>query len=236
MRMLRRRTVLLAGAISALTLAMVVKLSGATPGDGSRPPATQAAPAQTPQKPPPAPDPPAGPAGPASGFAGDDTCLTCHENQTLKGTPHGRDRDARTPAAKQGCETCHGPGQKHVDADDNKGFIRVFNKQAVARDTSALCLSCHTKGTHVLWQGSAHDARNMSCASCHSVHAPKSVQGQLTHATQDGLCITCHRPQVLKTRRQAHMPVREGAMSCASCHNPHGTTNVKLLTPATCNT
>ena len=225
----RWRTLLLAGAISALTLAMVVRLSGAAPGavpGAIAAPGTIQAQAAAPQKP----TPPAGQPGPASGFVGDDeTCITCHENQSLKGTPHGRERDARTPAAKQGCESCHGPGQAHVDAEDNKGHIRAFNRKTVARDTSAMCLSCHTKGNHVLWEGSAHDARNMSCASCHSVHAGKSVQGQLTHATQDALCITCHKPQVLKTRRQAHMPVREGAMSCSSCHNPHGTTNVKLL-------
>jgi hypothetical protein len=45
MRMLRCHTVLLAGAISALTLAMVVRLSGASPGGGSPSPAAQAAPA-----------------------------------------------------------------------------------------------------------------------------------------------------------------------------------------------
>src|SRR5688572_17708836 len=110
----RSRTVLLAGAISALTLAMVVRLSGASsgaaPAASPAPPASQAAPAQKPA-------PPADKPGPASGFVGDDeTCITCHENQSLKGTPHGRERDVRTPAAKQGCETCHGPGQAHVDA------------------------------------------------------------------------------------------------------------------------
>jgi DmsE family decaheme c-type cytochrome len=230
---------LLAGAMCALTLAMVVRLSGAPAGAGPPDAASlQSAPAgapaggPAPQAPPqPMATPAAKPDGAlAPGFVGDDdTCLTCHENQTMKGTPHGRERDVRTPAAKQGCETCHGPGQAHVDAKDNKGFIRVFDKKAVARDTSAMCLSCHTKGTHVLWEGSPHDARNLSCATCHSVHAPKSVQGQLIAVNQEALCVTCHRPQVLKTRRQAHMPQREGAMSCSSCHNPHGATNVRLL-------
>jgi DmsE family decaheme c-type cytochrome len=163
------------------------------------------------------------------GYAGDDTCITCHEKQTLHGTPHGRAGDPRTPAARYGCETCHGPGQAHVDADENKGHIKIFSRKAVARDTNAACLTCHNRGTHALWEGSPHDARNLSCSSCHSVHAYKSPEAQLTAATQDGLCITCHRPQVLKTRRQAHMPVREGALSCSSCHNPHGTTNVRLL-------
>ena len=29
------------------------------------------------------------------------------------------------------------------------------------------------------------------------------------------------------------MPVREGKMACSSCHNPHGSTNVKLLKTGT---
>ncbi len=45
------------------------------------------------------------------------------------------------------------------------------------------------------------------------------------------LCATCHRLQVAKTERAvAHMPVREGKLSCSSCHNPHGSiSNVKNL-------
>jgi DmsE family decaheme c-type cytochrome len=33
----------------------------------------------------------------------------------------------------------------------------------------------------------------------------------------------------MKIRRITHMPVREGAMECSSCHNPHGSTNVRQL-------
>ena len=49
--------------------------------------------------------------------------------------------------------------------------------------------------------------------------------------TETQVCATCHRLQVAKTERAvAHMPVREGKMSCSSCHNPHGSiSNVKNL-------
>jgi len=36
-----------------------------------------------------------------------------------------------------------------------------------------------------------------------------------------------------KQNRFNHMPVREGAISCSSCHNVHGSTNVKLLKTGT---
>ncbi len=41
--------------------------------------------------------------------------------------------------------------------------------------------------------------------------------------------MTCHRDKVAKLDRSGHMPVREGKMECTSCHNPHGSTNVRLL-------
>src|SRR5436190_14302509 len=59
------------------------------------------------------------PAAPPAGYAGSDTCLLCHEDMgpTLKGTKHAQIHDPRTPAAQQNCESCHGPGQAHVDDD-----------------------------------------------------------------------------------------------------------------------
>jgi DmsE family decaheme c-type cytochrome len=98
------------------------------------------------------------------------------------------------------------------------------------RDAASACLTCHSSSSkHALWEGSIHDARNLSCESCHSVHTPKSAHAQLKAATQTDLCSTCHRVQVNKTKRVSHMPVSEGKMECGTCHNPHGSTNVKLL-------
>jgi DmsE family decaheme c-type cytochrome len=165
---------------------------------------------------------------PAPGYVGDDTCLTCHDAQKgVWATAHGRKADARTPAGQHGCETCHGPGQAHVD-DDAKGHIRKFTT-ADPRAAGEVCLSCHTRGAQALWSGSTHDSRNLSCVSCHSVHAPKSATAQLKLTSQMATCATCHQGQVLKTNRVSHMPVREGKMECSSCHNPHGSTNVRLL-------
>ena len=39
----------------------------------------------------------------------------------------------------------------------------------------------------------------------------------------------CHRDKIAKLDRSGHMPVREGKMTCTSCHNVHGATNVRLL-------
>ena len=50
-------------------------------------------------------------------YVGEAKCLECHSEQLkgYEGSPHHRVADPRSPAAKQGCESCHGPGSKHVD-------------------------------------------------------------------------------------------------------------------------
>ncbi|MEO8520694.1 MAG: DmsE family decaheme c-type cytochrome [Acidobacteriota bacterium] len=168
---------------------------------------------------------------PAAGFVGDATCVTCHEaeGQALAATLHGKSVNARTPAARpnQACETCHGPGQEHAESGD-KTKIKVFSSMA-PHDASATCLSCHSRASHALWTGSMHDVRNLSCVTCHSVHNPKSPTAQLKAATATESCVVCHKAEVAKLQRFGHMPLREGKMECTSCHNPHGSTNVRLL-------
>jgi DmsE family decaheme c-type cytochrome len=167
----------------------------------------------------------------ASGYAGPDTCLTCHEDRDYKGTAHAFKADDRTPAGTHGCESCHGPGQAHAESGGEKDKI-VNPKNLSARDASARCTACHDRKTHALWEGSQHDQRNVGCTTCHSVHAPKGDK-LLAEASQPALCGTCHKPIVNKQFRFNHMPVREGKVQCSSCHNPHGSTNVKLLKTGT---
>ena len=133
-------------------------------------------------------------------FAGDDTCLDCHEDKgtQIKGTMHGRAQHPRTPAATgRTCETCHGPGKAHVDA---AAIRSSFEDSAPCRPATRAprARRCHNRGTHVQWSGSMHDQRNVSCVTCHSVHSPKSEVAQLKKATEIETCAQCHKPQVLK--------------------------------------
>lgn len=173
------------------------------------------------------------PAPPQAGYIGADACLTCHEGYDtgVNSSKHAFAKDPRTPAAAYGCESCHGPGEAHSQDPENVS-VKIFTKLS-ASEGNETCLTCHNRGQHAMWEGSAHDSRNMSCGSCHSVHQPKSVRAQLTAANQTQQCATCHRDKVTKLDRSGHMPVREGKMECSSCHNVHGSTNVRLLKAGT---
>ncbi len=177
-------------------------------------------------------------AAPASGapaqvspgeYVGEEKCLECHEDQGkgYHGSPHARAQNQRTPAAKNTCETCHGPGKAHVDAD-GEGHIQDMKTMA-PRQVGEICTTCHVRTEHDNWAGSKHDSRNMSCTTCHSVHESKSADGALKKASVSETCVQCHRKEVNKVHRSSHMPVREGKMECTTCHNPHGSQNVKML-------
>lgn len=178
------------------------------------------------------PEPPASAAG--ATLVGAESCLECHSDKKAgyANSLHGKAADPRTPAAKQGCETCHGPGSKHVeDPDVVKNRPRNFSTLN-ADATTAVCATCHTSGEHALWAGSKHEARHVSCTTCHSVHNAKGEKLIKTE-TQPKLCASCHQNIVNKLNRFNHMPVREGKIVCSSCHNTHGSANVKMLRAGT---
>jgi DmsE family decaheme c-type cytochrome len=163
-------------------------------------------------------------------YVGDESCLGCHDDQRqgYERTLHYQKVDPRTPAAKQGCETCHGPGSQHVDDPDHVDVVNNFEKMAPA-EVSDTCTTCHNRGEHALWEGSPHERRDLGCASCHSIHEPRSDTGSLKAANETDVCASCHREKAAKLDRSGHMPLREGKMSCSTCHNMHGSTNVSLL-------
>ena len=201
---------LASGLISAVVAAAVVCLLPSLPlGAVPAAPLWQAPAPQTPapQTPPQTPPPQISvSAQPApAGVAGTDTCLTCHTDKgdTLKGTAHGQAANPRSPAAGLGCESCHGPGQAHVD-DDAKGHMRKF-AQMPASEVSETCLTCHNRGNHAAWEGSTHEARKLG------VHdLPQRAQPEVgaEPAEEDQRDRSCARPATACRWRRPSAPWR----------------------------
>jgi DmsE family decaheme c-type cytochrome len=170
------------------------------------------------------------PEGQRGAYVGVAKCTSCHdvEAKGYRAGPHATTWDPRTPAAAKGCESCHGPGEAHVADVGSKGRIRSFLKMS-PRDVNDVCRTCHNREEHAQWNASMHDARNVSCVTCHSNHSAKSESKLLKKETITATCAQCHREKAAKLQGSAHMPVREGKMECTTCHNQHGSTNVRML-------
>jgi DmsE family decaheme c-type cytochrome len=180
-------------------------------------------------------------------YIGSEACKTCHEAQWegFQTNPHHRaELDSSVVADRVGCESCHGPGSQHAAADGDRtepGFASIRNfKTMKAADASATCRSCHKGGEQFYWQHSNHARADVSCIQCHSIHHPKSAKNagtgpMLTSKDVNELCGTCHKDKRHALTRSAHMPLREGGMTCASCHNPHGAATEKMLRASTPN-
>jgi DmsE family decaheme c-type cytochrome len=172
----------------------------------------------------------------------DEVCEDCHDDvfPHYAQTAHAKvlnTGNARTALMQRGCEACHGPAYLHVEDEDNttKGLRFVSGRSEDPATENAVCLGCHEDADRRYWHGSAHDAAEVSCSSCHTVMKAVSRQGLLAARTETKTCGTCHAVVRSQLYRNAHMPVREEKMSCSSCHNSHGTIADALISDHTVN-
>ena len=185
-------------------------------------------------------------AGPAGGqkaeaetnaYLGPKVCQQCHFDrwESFQNSPHAIAPDRRTPAAREWCETCHGPGANHVAGGGGRGVggMRNFSEEMPVEERNAVCLTCHSRGIIALWHGSMHESRDLACTDCHAVHGGNTKL--LVEASQPRLCTGCHRQIRAQLLRPSHHPIREGKLVCTDCHNPHGTTTERLISATTIN-
>lgn len=165
---------------------------------------------------------------------GDAKCTACHDESDsptllqIGKTKHGTTADSRTPS----CTSCHGTSDAHADSKTavRPAPDRTFtkNSKTSVEDRNEACLTCHEKDAkRSHWAGSIHDARDVACASCHTVHTGHDkVRDKRTQAE---VCYTCHKEQRGQVNRPSHHPIPEGKMTCSDCHNPHGSVGPKLM-------
>src|SRR3990172_9764363 len=77
-------------------------------------------------------------------------CLECHEEyiRTYAMTKMGR------ALPDGGCESCHGPMSKHLDAPREEPPLVVSQKTITPDQSNAICTQCHQSGAQTNWQSS----------------------------------------------------------------------------------
>ena len=166
-------------------------------------------------------------------FVGNKSCYECHTNITraFPASPHARMFfEGANHAEPTGCESCHGPGSKHIEAGGGRGIF-IVNP---GRDPKG-CFNCHIETNAQFNQPHRHPVLEgkMSCVGCHDPHGMdimKPARG-LAMARLNETCAECHREQTRPFVFE-HEAMREG---CTVCHNPHGSINRKMLTESDSN-
>jgi len=178
---------------------------------------------------------PAGAQTEVATYVGEQLCAQCHffENKQFGHTLHAKTfrMNPRNQNEKQVCESCHGPGSIHstnpVERTAIIGFTRGWGTPIETQN--GMCLGCHQGGQRQHWGASVHDLNKVACSDCHNPMARFSASGLTVKASITETCQTCHQQQRAEFHKRSHMPVPEGKMTCADCHNPHGSTTRPLL-------
>jgi predicted CXXCH cytochrome family protein len=173
------------------------------------------------------------PSIPGAKFVGNAACVECHGNITrvFPASPHARVQVQNAAmAGSTGCESCHGPGSKHVEAGGGRGKF-IVNP---AKNPSA-CYECHSQVEAEFHLPQRHPVNegHMNCLQCHDPHGTDifKPKGGLAMGRQNESCAQCHREQTRPFVFE-HEAMREG---CVVCHNPHGSINRKLLVQSDAN-
>ena len=159
-------------------------------------------------------------------------CLECHADRAKGDHVH--------PAVTMGCTSCHS-----IETREDATDVVLKQSKGVA------CFECHEPAAF-LYPHLPY-ASGM-CTRCHNPHA--SANAHLLRAKANDLCLSCHlsTPETVASRYMptitltannsmghpyerhpvsgSHDPLTGGEMTCMSCHQAHGGTQLHLLKAA----
>ena len=203
---------------AGMRLSMAALLAVAYAGGAQDKPGAPAAPAPAPAKP--------------AEYIGSEMCGACHEDISkafARNPHHAVETDKKRGFETRACESCHGPGSKHMDS---LSAADIHNPPTMnPADVDKVCLGCHLHQTEHAGRINGSHARNsVSCVAFHTIHK-NGLYGPVPRKPADvnAQCASCHADVWASFQRPYKHRLPEGAMSCVDCHNPHGNSSVRVV-------
>jgi predicted CXXCH cytochrome family protein len=134
------------------------------------------------------------------------------------------------PTRVTGCETCHGPGKAHADAQqeaagdpakEKAGAKLIFSFHGSPKENSERCLACHITGKDQdTYAHSRHAAAGVACNECHAAHLVKEVKDQSKGGLPLAQAAFFEVPQLPETVRWLHSSLLKDSQPnlCFTCH------------------
>jgi DmsE family decaheme c-type cytochrome len=174
------------------------------------------------------------PAAPASAkpaeYIGSEMCAACHEDigkSFAKNPHHVVETDKKRGFETRACESCHGPGSKHMDSLSAADIRNPPSMKPAEADR--VCLACHlNQPAHAGRINTSHARNDVSCVACHTIHKNGGPVPRKP-AEVNALCAGCHADIWASFQRPYKHRLPEGAMSCVDCHNPHGNSTARTV-------
>jgi DmsE family decaheme c-type cytochrome len=117
------------------------------------------------------------------------------------------------------CDECHSSG--HADEPLERYLLSAVDHE--------LCSSCHARQKAQMQMPFRHRTSDgvLKCGDCHSPHSTTSRNSRRIAAAR--ICLTCHTD---KQGPFTYEHLSSTMTGCESCHEPHGSTNPRLLVRA----
>jgi predicted CXXCH cytochrome family protein len=149
---------------------------------------------------------------------------------TLKGEAPAATKPAAQPTSVTGCETCHGPGKAHADAEQDAagdhakemaGTKLIFAFNGSSKANSERCMTCHISSSQQEgFAHSQHAVAGISCNECHAAHLVKEVRDQSKGSLSLAQAAFYQVPQLPETVRWLHSSLLKESEPnlCFTCH------------------
>lgn len=158
-------------------------------------------------------------------LAGDATSgYRAHGTINIEGA-YDYDGDGRHEEIDVGCESCHGPGSEHVDAA-GMGIAIVMPTLLLAETADTLCGRCHSRasGSSAPLDADGHmppPGIRRADLLARYFHQPEHAPGDAWPSGDPRRAELEYSEHVLSTMARNGRQL----VSCADCHDAHGTTN-----------